>query len=451
MTEVANELDSASLPAIYISSGVRDKKAPAAENLEALVSLYGLNERLTYKTSLEEIRDGEFWLMPVFLGMAHRLSNGTARDFTYFAALSQAEKNKINESLAGYIVLDMAVEHLSSHDDQFALIHQGAHEAGLKVEKLVLVNCNARSSDEYEVYCNRLGLKERALVVPFNACLWTLIGHNRDEAAFEKKKYLEQCSQDRARKRGKKFLSTNGRLRPHRVVTLLYLMREGILEQGYVSFLGYGAGASVDYSGVFEDSLKDYTNFAGLHDQIHVLNRKMPMTLDTGVVDANKDKKIISSKLPWMAPDPDLYLDSYFSLVTETIVRDYATIFLTPITFKPIMSMHPFVLIAGCGALGYLRELGFETFSDEIDESYDEIKDFQRRTAAALEEGRRLASMPRDQLHEIYYRLYPKIQHNFEMFWSRLYPNFDQAIKEAVSKPTSGRALSPDIPRGMEK
>ena len=82
----------------------------------------------------------------------------------------------------------------------------------------------------------------------------------------------------------------------------------------------------------------------------------------------------------------DVSYNHEFWLVTETVNyagdEDYGHVFLTEKTFKPILLKMGF-LIAGCkGSLNKLRDLGFKTFSDYWDESYDTVDcDNERRHA----------------------------------------------------------------------
>lgn len=76
--------------------------------------------------------------------------------------------------------------------------------------------------------------------------------------------------------------------------------------------------------------------------------------------------------------NPQWYNDSYFSLVVETsqIEQHYWP---TDKTFKPIAYYHPFLIAGEQYALKNLRALGFETYSNIFDESYDNEPNFRRR------------------------------------------------------------------------
>jgi hypothetical protein len=64
------------------------------------------------------------------------------------------------------------------------------------------------------------------------------------------------------------------------------------------------------------------------------------------------------------------FVSTQISVVLETVFDDQR-IHLTEKTLRPIACGHPFILVAGPGALEYIRSYGFKTFAPWIDESYD--------------------------------------------------------------------------------
>lgn len=69
----------------------------------------------------------------------------------------------------------------------------------------------------------------------------------------------------------------------------------------------------------------------------------------------------------------DPYIDTYFSLVTETVFN-YPYSFRTEKIWKPIAMGHPFIAVANQGYYRDLHKLGFQTFGHLIDESFDQIE-----------------------------------------------------------------------------
>jgi hypothetical protein len=75
---------------------------------------------------------------------------------------------------------------------------------------------------------------------------------------------------------------------------------------------------------------------------------------------------------------PKPYIDTYFSLVTETIF-EYPYSFRTEKIWKPIAIGHPWIAVSNCGFYKDIKNLGFRTFDHLIDESFDEIENNQDR------------------------------------------------------------------------
>jgi hypothetical protein len=72
---------------------------------------------------------------------------------------------------------------------------------------------------------------------------------------------------------------------------------------------------------------------------------------------------------------PEHFQNSYVQIVFETffdVDQSHGT-FLTEKVFKPIKHGQPFILVGPAGALEQLRQLGYKTFDNVIDPSYDKI------------------------------------------------------------------------------
>jgi len=72
------------------------------------------------------------------------------------------------------------------------------------------------------------------------------------------------------------------------------------------------------------------------------------------------------------------YIDTYFSLVTETVF-EYPYSFRTEKIAKPLAIGHPWICASSRGWYRDLKNLGFKTFDTLIDESFDLVDDHQSR------------------------------------------------------------------------
>jgi hypothetical protein len=114
----------------------------------------------------------------------------------------------------------------------------------------------------------------------------------------------------------------------------------------------------------------------------------------------------------------DLYTDSYFNIVLETMIDidDSGGQFVTEKTFKPIFNNQFFVAMSSADHLRHLRDLGYQTFGRCIDESYDSNTNNQDRFEAVLNLTKSLIRSGQDSLHQLYLDLAPEIQHNAQVF-----------------------------------
>ena len=72
------------------------------------------------------------------------------------------------------------------------------------------------------------------------------------------------------------------------------------------------------------------------------------------------------------------YIDTYFSLITETVFT-YPYSFRTEKIWKPVAMGHPWVAVANYGYYRDIHNLGFKTFGHVVDESFDLIDHNQTR------------------------------------------------------------------------
>ncbi len=79
----------------------------------------------------------------------------------------------------------------------------------------------------------------------------------------------------------------------------------------------------------------------------------------------------------------ELFNKSKFSLVVETVAKHFEY-HLTEKTLKCLILGHPFVVMGSWQFLRFLHQLGFKTYNEIFDESYDEISDLNARMQAVI-------------------------------------------------------------------
>jgi len=181
-----------------------------------------------------------------------------------------------------------------------------------------------------------------------------------------------------------KFLFLNGRMRPHRKYLLEKFAQSGLLEQSLWTCLDRSHGASRHI-----DLMCNGENLMSRPSTVRYLDPKYEFDFYQDRVNTPTDASFVKQHLfnnTWgeiyLKAEP--YIDTYFSLVTETVF-EYPYSFRTEKIWKPIAMGQPFIVAASQGYYRDLRNLGFKTFEHLIDESFDSIESNQKRIERVAE------------------------------------------------------------------
>ncbi len=109
------------------------------------------------------------------------------------------------------------------------------------------------------------------------------------------------------------------------------------------------------------------------------------------------------------------FTDSYLHIVSETFTNSGNGVCLSEKTFKPIWYMQPFVIFGTPGTLLALRNIGYQTFDQWIDESYDQIENVTDRFYAAINSIHKFCQRPVTELDVDMAEMLPILQHNAEL------------------------------------
>ncbi len=112
--------------------------------------------------------------------------------------------------------------------------------------------------------------------------------------------------------------------------------------------------------------------------------------------------------------------DSFIHLVTESVWDNFYKDTNIRMDFmskmgRALTSPTPFIAYGNAGLLKHLRDLGFKTFGDWWDESYDDIEDFRERIEKIKELISELISKPMDEKIRIRNEMIPIFKHNREL------------------------------------
>lgn len=183
-----------------------------------------------------------------------------------------------------------------------------------------------------------------------------------------------------------KFLFLNGRARPHRKYLYERLKRTGALDQALWTMLD--ARPCVWRSFQFReqgiDVMATVTPIQHLPKHYEVPRYRDPWIGPMTEV-SNIKQDLFNREWGEIYLEPAPYIDTYFSLVTETICAESAHSFRTEKTAKALAMGHPFIVVANAGFYRDLHRLGFRTFGHVIDETFDRIEHHQERVDRIVE------------------------------------------------------------------
>ena len=120
------------------------------------------------------------------------------------------------------------------------------------------------------------------------------------------------------------------------------------------------------------------------------------------------------------------YAATGIEVVLETLFDDCRW-HVTEKTLRAIACGKPFLLMATPGSLTYLRQYGFETFGELIDESYDQISNHRQRLQAVIAEMCRISSLAPESKTQLFIALHKIAERNKQRFFNGL---FEQVIQE---------------------
>jgi hypothetical protein len=177
-----------------------------------------------------------------------------------------------------------------------------------------------------------------------------------------------------------KFLFLNGRARPHRKYLYERFKMLGLLEQSLWTMLD--SRPTISRSFVLPNN---GINQMATNSELRWLPAKYEVgqyqnaTINPGPVNRTFVKnELFDNTWGEIYLQAEPYRDTYFSLVTETVVEQPWP-FRTEKIAKPLMIGHPFIVATGPGYYQDLHRLGFKTFGHVIDESFDSIQNHQDR------------------------------------------------------------------------
>jgi hypothetical protein len=338
----------------------------------------------------------------------------------------------------GRVVFDASMEGKPHTPEAAAQLHDLLDKARVPASNAVYITQDRQYAADYAAWLASHGLKTGIKVVVYDYWIRrTLAAHLHTGAgAFERRL---QAFQARRTSRERRFLSLNFTPRPTRLHVLLRLMRDGLWDQGFISFGGFDQ--MMRRRGKSLASIRrEFLRFPGFEDEAAAVEPLLEELVRRGQFLMGR-LPAKGSKYGTVVQDQALpeYGESWFSIVTETEMGERPCR-ITEKPLKPLLNFHPFVIFGNPGALKLIRDLGFVTFPELFDERYDEEPDPRRRFDMAFEQVRRLCAAEEGELARMAAAASEKLISNAEFGLTRLPAIFSDQTDVAMMREVLGLA-----------
>jgi len=206
--------------------------------------------------------------------------------------------------------------------------------------------------------------------------------------------------------REKKFTALVRMHKSWRSNTMAKLWEQNLHTDGYFSY-----GIDIKAPESEDDNPIEVDNFTNLRILTHQFLKKCPFIADNLNSSSHNDHRKTTT---------EHFNNSYINVVLESHmdVDQSNGVLLSEKTFKPIKHAQPFIIFGAHGSLKQLRDMGYKTFDDVLDQGYDSIQNTTERWHYAINVLIKLLSKDITEVHNIYISLKDDIIHNQQLFMS---------------------------------
>lgn len=211
-----------------------------------------------------------------------------------------------------------------------------------------------------------------------------LITENNYDFSIQEKIHFEN--------REKYFLMYNRNSeRIHRAYFVNKLYENNLLDKGMVSFFeNPHLDSFIENSKIYEELKLEENDIDAIRKNYKNFT---PMYIDNPNAEEVADYHNFLSR-------KDEYQNTYFTIVSETNAESNYC-FITEKTTKPMMNLHPFVVLGNPHTLKVLKSYGLQTFDKWWDESYDDEFDFKKRSEMVLNIVKDLCSKSKEEWNDV--------------------------------------------------
>ena len=359
------------------------------------------------------LREMDYFIYPVRLGLnPDEWINHPEADLLATTNISVHTFNGIR-GRNGFLFLDLGNESILN-DKIIDIIHEYLKLKDIPLRKVILQTGNANGEKYYKEYCFKKQIDRGMNICCLEYFEW-LVSRLMVEHRKLKRNVLPKNID--YTKIEKTFLCLNRVHRWHRVNLFLLWNQYGLIDDSYytmndTSNFPVGEGYDNDIWRTIVDA-KLINKLELTEEDIDKIQATLPLKIDE-FIEASEMAGLYSAVDPY-------YQTSLISIVTETNFENN-DIFNTEKIFKPMVHRHPFILVGPYKTLEHLKDMGYKTFSDFWDESYDDIEDPFERLLKIVEICKDIQSWDDIKKKKFFYKSMIITNHNYALLTSQ-YPD----------------------------
>ena len=243
----------------------------------------------------------------------------------------------------------------------WGFFHKECLDYDISPETIVYVTGNMIVEDVYNKWCLDNNINEKMCVIGYPHFEIDVSMNCRNKLLTNPLPTFDNHIKHKIENKIKTFACLNKRLRQHRVWFYGYLYESGLLNDGLVSMNEFQKHGHMWEGRVME------------MDFIEEISKLLPLRV------YNKPNNELDDNFYINRFNDEICLDTYVTVVSEAQCGDLdETLFLSEKIFKPIACRHPFMVMGNKDSLKKMREIGYKTYDEFIDQTYDRLPTHER-------------------------------------------------------------------------
>ena len=349
------------------------------------------------------------------------------------------ELDSIEHSASGIETLNTNGLHIYLYEPMCSYRKDSAHNQGFysEFENITPNDLRAEELDSIYQYATRNNLTSVTVHTgDYNVAEWYIHYTDKlnlicDDLFLKSQKKIRNLNEAFRIQFNKVFVCLNWRFTNHRQLLATFLAGDA----GYVSWYHKADFETISKNLFFDLATWEKTHikhYCKLRNNCDIVQARSPLTVDIKATESvNIDNPYIVDIWP-NVPDFELgetpalrniisdklssvYVNSFMDVINETRFAQPTANFSEKV-FQAIQYQKPFIVVGPPKTLEYIRSLGFKTFNDFWDESYDDELDHGERLAKIFDLLEHILNTPKEDLVETYKQMRRTVEHNLARY-----------------------------------